>query len=88
MTLTSTAPARAHPSILYKVALGLALSIGLAPGAFAQTTTMRMSISASQNSHQGVGIDAFAKVVEQRTNGRIKIQNFRSEEHTSELQSR
>jgi TRAP-type transport system periplasmic protein len=55
------------------VALGMALS----SSAWAQTT-MRMSISAAQNSHQGVGIDAFAKVVEQGTNGRIKIQNFYS----------
>jgi tripartite ATP-independent transporter DctP family solute receptor len=60
------------------VALGLALSVGLWSNALAQTTVMRMSISASQNSHQGVGIDAFARVVEQRTNGRIKIQNFYS----------
>ena len=78
MTFTSTAPAGFEHLLGCKVALGLALSVGLAAGAFAQTTTMRMSISASQNSHQGVGIDAFAKVVEQRTNGRIKVQNFYS----------
>jgi len=78
MTSTSTAPASTGNFSLGKAALGLALSVGLWSGALAQTTVMRMSISASQNSHQGVGIDAFARVVEQRTNGRIKIQNFYS----------
>lgn len=78
MASTSIAPASAGNFSLCKVALGLALSVGLCSSAMAQTTVMRMSISASQNSHQGVGIDAFARVVEQRTNGRIKIQNFYS----------
>ena len=59
------------------VALGLLFFAGLASGALAQTT-MRNSISIGQNSHQGVGIDAFAKEVEKRTNGRYKIQNFYS----------
>ena len=71
----------------HRRAAGLALASGVAalvalaalPGAaLAQTTTMRMSISIAQNSHQGVAIDTFARVVEQRTNGRIKIQNFYS----------
>jgi tripartite ATP-independent transporter DctP family solute receptor len=53
------------------------LSIAFASQAFAQTT-MRMSISTAQNSHQGVAIDTFAKEVEKRTNGRYKIQNFYS----------
>jgi tripartite ATP-independent transporter DctP family solute receptor len=44
-------------------------------GAAAQTT-MRISISTAQNSHQGVAIDTFAKEVEKRTNGRYKIQTF------------
>ena len=38
--------------------------------------TMKMNISIGQNSHYGVAIDAFAKEVEQRTNGRYKVQNF------------
>ena len=78
MTLTSFYSAGTGPFVLGRLALGLTLSIGLACSALAQSTTMRMSISASQNSHQGVAIDAFARVVEQRTGGRIKIQNFYS----------
>ena len=59
------------------VAVGLLLVACLASSAVAQTN-MRNSISIGQNSHQGVGIDAFAKEVEKRTNGRYKIQNFYS----------
>lgn len=54
-----------------------ALAYGLVASAAAQTT-MRSSISIAQNSHQGVGVDVFAKEVEKRTQGRIKIQNFYS----------
>ncbi|MEN9538402.1 MAG: hypothetical protein RLZZ126_637 [Pseudomonadota bacterium] len=61
-----------------RLALALALCVGAAGNASAQTVNMRMSISAAQNSHQGVAIDTFAKVVAERTNGRIKIQNFYS----------
>jgi len=71
-------PSIAGALSLCRVAVGLALSVAAAPSAVAQTTTMRMSTNASQNSHQGVGVDTFARVVEQRTNGRIKIQNFYS----------
>jgi TRAP-type transport system periplasmic protein len=39
-------------------------------------TTMKISISVAQNSHQGVAIDTFAREVEKRTNGRYKIQTF------------
>jgi TRAP-type transport system periplasmic protein len=53
------------------------LAFGLATSAAAQTT-MKSSISIAQNSHQGIGIDVFAKEVEKRTQGRIKIQNFYS----------
>jgi tripartite ATP-independent transporter DctP family solute receptor len=56
-------------------ALGLALSLSLP--ALAQTT-MRISISVAQNSHQGVAIDTFAREVERRTGGRYKIQTFYS----------
>jgi TRAP-type transport system periplasmic protein len=40
--------------------------------------SMKISISVAQNSHQGVAIDAFAKEVEARTKGRIKVQPFYS----------
>jgi TRAP-type transport system periplasmic protein len=53
------------------------LATGLATVAHAQTN-MRISISIAQNSHQGVGIDVFAKEVEKRTAGRYKIQTFYS----------
>ncbi len=49
----------------------------LAGAAFAQTS-MKISISIAQNSHQGIGIDTFAKEVEKRTAGRIKVQPFYS----------
>ncbi|HRO60679.1 MAG TPA: TRAP transporter substrate-binding protein DctP, partial [Burkholderiaceae bacterium] len=58
-----------------RLALGLALAAGFASAAVAQTT-MRISISTSQNSHQGVAIDTFASEVEKRTEGRYKIQTF------------
>ncbi|WP_353233800.1 TRAP transporter substrate-binding protein [Diaphorobacter ruginosibacter] len=60
----------------------LALGIGMAVSALALSsqvnaqTTMRISISVAQNSHQGVAIDTFAKEVEKRTAGRYKIQTF------------
>jgi TRAP-type transport system periplasmic protein len=50
-------------------------SIGFSAMASAQTN-MKISISVSQNSHQGVAIDTFAKEVEKRTEGRYKIQPF------------
>ena len=53
------------------------LSMALSSTAFAQTT-MKISISIAQNSHQGVGIDTFAKEVERRTGGRYKVQTFYS----------
>jgi TRAP-type C4-dicarboxylate transport system substrate-binding protein len=45
---------------------------GFVASAAAQTT-MRISISVAQNSHQGVAIDTFAKEVEKRTGGRYKV---------------
>ncbi|WP_088282029.1 TRAP transporter substrate-binding protein [Ideonella sp. A 288] len=62
---------------LASLALGISLAFALAPAAMAQTT-MRISISVAQNSHQGVAIDTFAKEVEKRTAGRIKVQPFYS----------
>lgn len=63
-----------HPN---KFILGLIFAIGIATSATAQIT-MRNSTTVSQNSHQGEAIDAMAREVEKRTNGRIKIQNFYS----------
>ncbi len=60
---------------LHQLALGLGLAFGLVAGAAAQTT-MRISISTAQNSHQGIAIDTFAQEVEKRTNGRYKVQTF------------
>jgi TRAP-type transport system periplasmic protein len=53
------------------------MAFGLVASAAAQTN-MKISISVAQNSHQGVGIDVFAKEVEKRTAGRYKIQTFYS----------
>ena len=53
------------------------LTFGLIASAGAQTT-MKISISVAQNSHQGVAIDTFAKEVDKRTAGRYKIQPFYS----------
>jgi TRAP-type transport system periplasmic protein len=54
-----------------------ALSLGLLGSIAAQAqTTMKISISVAQNSHQGVAIDTFAREVEKRTGGKYKIQTF------------
>jgi tripartite ATP-independent transporter DctP family solute receptor len=53
----------------------------------AAQTTMRINISIAQNSHQGVGIDTFAKEVEKGTAGRYKIQTFYSASLGSERES-
>jgi TRAP-type transport system periplasmic protein len=60
---------------LSAISLALGLSFGAAGIASAQNN-MRISISIVQNSHQGIGIDTFAKEVERRTGGRYKIQPF------------
>ncbi len=62
---------------LNRLFFAAALAIGFVASAAAQTT-MRISISVAQNSHQGVGIDVFAKEVEKRTGGRYKVQTFYS----------
>jgi TRAP-type transport system periplasmic protein len=62
---------------LSKLLVGLSLALGFVAAASAQTT-MRISISVAQNSHQGIAIDTFAKEVERRTAGRYKIQPFYS----------
>ncbi len=60
---------------LKTLVLGLSLAMGFVGIAAAQVT-MRSSISIVQNSHQGIGLDVFAREVEKRTAGRYKIQNF------------
>jgi tripartite ATP-independent transporter DctP family solute receptor len=62
---------------LSKLIIGMSLAMGLVASAAAQTT-MKISISVAQNSHQGVGIDTFAREVEKRTGGRYKVQTFYS----------
>jgi TRAP-type transport system periplasmic protein len=62
---------------LHQLALALTAAALLPLGASAQTA-MKISISIGQNSHQGIGIDTFAKEVERRTAGRYKIQPFYS----------
>ena len=62
---------------LSKLVIGLSLAVGFMGTAAAQTT-MRISISIAQNSHQGIAIDTFAKEVEKRTAGRYKVQPFYS----------
>ncbi|HMN20184.1 MAG TPA: TRAP transporter substrate-binding protein [Ottowia sp.] len=58
--------------------IGLCLALGLACGASQAQTVMRISIATSQDSHQGVAIDTFAREVEQRTQGRYVIKTFYS----------
>ncbi len=58
-----------------KLFAALAFGVVMATPALAQ---MKINISVAQNSHQGVGIDTFAREVEKRTNGRHKIQTFYS----------
>ena len=58
-----------------KLLISSAIGFAFMASASAQTT-MRISISTAQNSHQGVAIDVFAKEVEKRTAGRYKVQTF------------
>lgn len=60
---------------LNKLLAALALGFVAATPALAQTT-MKISISTAQNSHQGIAIDTFAREVERRTGGRYKVQTF------------
>jgi tripartite ATP-independent transporter DctP family solute receptor len=54
-----------------------AVVVGFLASSLAQAqTTMKISISTAQNSHQGVAIDTFAREVEKRTGGRYKVQTF------------
>lgn len=60
---------------LSQVVLAATLALGFVAGAGAQTV-MRINISTAKDSHQGVGIDTFAREVEKGTNGRYKVQTF------------
>ena len=62
---------------LSRMFAALAAGFVMSSAAMAQTT-MKISISVAQNSHQGVAIDTFAREVEKRTGGRYKIQTFYS----------
>jgi TRAP-type transport system periplasmic protein len=62
---------------LNKLLIGLSMALGVMASASAQTT-MKISISIAQNSHQGIAIDTFGKEVEKRTGGRYKVQSFYS----------
>lgn len=68
--------------------LFVALAAGLVmSGAAVAQTTMKISISTAQNSHQGIAIDTFAREVEKRTNGRYKVQTFYNASLGSERES-
>ena len=65
---------------LSKLLVGMSFAFGYVAysGTAIAQTTMRISISVAQNSHQGIAIDTFAKEVEKRTAGRYKVQPFYS----------
>jgi len=65
-----------RPARLFVIAALLAGCAALSP-AHAQTA-LKMNISLAQNSSYGVAVDTFAREVEQRTQGRFKVQNFYS----------
>src|SRR3954470_9081556 len=56
------------------------LCLGLAglPAPTAAQAQLKMNISLAQNSSYGVAVDTFARELEQRTQGRYKVQNFYS----------
>jgi tripartite ATP-independent transporter DctP family solute receptor len=60
------------------IGVAAAGSIALAALPAAAQTPLKMNISLAQNSSYGVAVDTFAREVEQRTQGRYKIQNFYS----------
>ncbi|MDB5842139.1 MAG: dctP [Herminiimonas sp.] len=61
---------------LSSIAVALFMSAGLASEAALAQTTMRLSHVLAKNSHYGDAVDAFAKEIEKRTNGRYKIETF------------
>src|SRR6478752_954746 len=65
-----------RPMKLTRLFAAVAAAGLLAVTAAQAQTTMKISISTAQNSHQGIAIDTFAKEVEKRTAGRYKVQTF------------
>ena len=61
-----------------KLVASMTLGLGLvaASASLHAQTTMKISISTAQNSHQGVAIDTFAKEVAARTGWRYKVETF------------
>ena len=66
----------AHPFTALAALVAVTALVAAMP-ATAQTT-LKMNIAVAQNSHYGVAVDAFARDVEARTNGRYKVQTFYS----------
>ncbi len=64
--------------LLFVLATTIGALSALPAAPAAAQTTLKMNISLAQNSSYGVAIDAFAREVEKRTNGRYKVQNFYS----------
>ena len=69
-------PSRPFRTAAAALAVALAALLGAAPAA--AQAPLKMNISLAQNSSYGTAIDAFAREVEQRTQGRYKVQNFYS----------
>jgi tripartite ATP-independent transporter DctP family solute receptor len=69
-------PARLVSRLAACAAAGWLALASVAPAA--AQTTLKMNIAIAQNSSYGVAIDTFAREVEQRTQGRYKVQNFYS----------
>ena len=61
---------------LNRLAAGLALGLGVACAAFAQTTTLKIGYATTKESHYGVGSTTFCDEVEKGTQGRYKCQHF------------
>jgi TRAP-type C4-dicarboxylate transport system substrate-binding protein len=57
-------------------AAAVAVAMGLASLASAQTITFRLGHVDNQTTHSGVGADAFAKEVERLSNGQMKVEVF------------
>ena len=61
-----------------KLACWAAFAAALAGSAASAQTVLKINIALAQNSHYGVAVDTFAREVEQRTQGRYKVQTFYS----------
>jgi TRAP-type transport system periplasmic protein len=63
---------------LSQLVIGMGLALGLAAGAQAQTTILKIGYATSKESHYGVGTTAFCEEIEKGTQGRYKCQHFPS----------